>query len=366
MRKIDIKNITYNALMLVCTIAITWWISYTIMSSIPEDFRVFHGSGRAVLAGETIYRTYGPIELPYWYFPWLAWFYIPLAVFPFEIAYGVYVGISLLCAFVTISYITRAFKSASDLLEQLLVLCMTLSMCWLLFRVGQMDFILLAVTALIIHLIHNGKARSAGILAPILLFKPHLYVIFLPFALFKGRKNFLLSSAGICLTLVIVSFLFIPNWPQQMIEMLAQSGQRTDNNWNFTTLPTLLGMQENWSGTANLPITIVLILTAFIITWRFRDLDTLPLLSLALAASLFCAPRAYSYNFPLLIPAMLWVSAGWTKYARLLFWLAAGAVPFLFRFSTGMYSIVLIVFALGILKAHTVLFGPDQKQEVPS
>jgi hypothetical protein len=134
--------------------------------------------------------------------------------------------------------------------------------------------------------------------------------------------------------------------------MLQQSGQRTDNNWNFTTFPNMLGFQENWSGTANLPFTFILIIVGLVSLWKFRELPLVPFLSLALAASLFCAPRAYAYNFPLLIPTAIWLSEKWTKGSVLL-WLALGISPLFFRYSSGAYSIVLVIFSLGLYKAYT-------------
>src|SRR6185369_10179723 len=97
---------------------------------------------------------------------------------------------------------------------------------------------------------------------------------------------------------------------------------------NFTTLPNLLGSQENWSGTANLPFTILLVVLAILVVWKFRSLPTLPLLSLALAASLFCAPRAYAYDLPLLIPAMIWFTAKEFKSTFWL-WIAGAFIPIL-------------------------------------
>ena len=331
------------------------FILFTITQGDAPDFGVYYYSAKTAISGGTIYDHYGFHNLPYWYFPWLAWFYIPLAFFSYQVAYVLYVIISLLCALITINYLVARMIPAANLPEKLFIFCMALVLCWLLFRVGQMDFILLGAVVLTTYLIDKEKPHLAGLFVPLLLFKPHLFIIFLPAALLKGGRKFLISSTLAFVVICAFSFLIIPDWPQQMLRMLAESGGRTDNNWNFTTLPTLLGMQENWSGTANLPLTFVLILISFVILWSFRALPTMPLLSLALTASLFCAPRAYSYNFPILIPAMIWISSDLPKPLLLLFWLAAGTIPFFFRFSTGSYSIVLVVLILSIWKAHKTL-----------
>ena len=354
--RLDILSILRLVFITLCSSSAILLIYFTITHSEPHDFGVYYYSAKAAIHGEMIYDVFGPIDLPYWYFPWLAWFYIPFAFFSPEVAYTLYIAISLLCAFITINYLTTRMIPNSSLAERIYVFCMSLVICWLLFRVGQMDFILLAVAVLVIYFIENGKTQLAGLLVPVLLFKPHLFVIFLPAALLKGKKWFVLSSVLVCVLLLVISFVVIPDWPLQMVGQLAESGQRTDNNWNFTTLPNMLGLQENWSGTANLPITFVLILIGLITMWKLRTLQTFPFLSLALAASLFCAPRAYSYNLPLLIPAMVWVSSDLPKPILLFFWFGAVSIAFLFRFSTGTYSIVLAVFILGILKARRTLY----------
>lgn len=336
----------------ICSSSVILFIAFTIINSEPHDFGVYYYSAKAAINGAMIYNNYGPYDLPYWYFPWLAWFFIPFAFFPFQIAYTAYVMMSLVCALITINYLTSRMIPTLGVAEKFFVFCIGLVICWLLFRVGQMDFLLLGIAVLTIYLIEKDKPQLAGLLVPLLLFKPHLFIIFLPYTLYKGGRRFFTGAAIVLLIILAISFAIIPDWPQQMLRMLSESGHRTDNNWNFTTFPNMLGMQENWSGTANLPLTFILIIVGFAGLWPFRTLPTLPFLSLALAGSLFCAPRAYSYNFPILIPAMIWVSSNLPKPLLLLLWLAAGVTAFLFRFSTGTYCIVLTIFIFGLMKAR--------------
>ena len=351
MKKLSVKllvEITYITILVTCSIIFT---RYTILHTEPQDFNVYYDSAKTALHGGLIYNIYGPAKLPYWYFPWVAWAYIPLAFFSQQTAYIIYTTVSLLSALASIYFLAKKMLTSTNLLNVLFIFSMSLLLCWLLFRVGQMDFILLAITTLTIYLIDAKRPFQAGLLIPIFLFKPHLFIIFFPYALLKGGKSFFFSALLTTLTLISISFIVIPDWPFQMLRLLGESGQRTDNIWNFTTLPTMLNAQENWSGTANLPFTFALILIGFFAIWSVRKLQTFPVLSMALAASLFSAPRAYSYNFPILIPALIWLSSGLPKTLFLLLWTAVGTLPFLFHFSTGMYSIVIFVFVIGIVKA---------------
>ncbi|MBK8419303.1 MAG: DUF2029 domain-containing protein [Anaerolineales bacterium] len=204
---------------------------------------------------------------------------------------------------------SRHFNNQISFASQMLIAAMAMLMCWLLFRAGQVDFILAAIIIAAIFLMDKKQNFQAGLLFPIFLFKPHLLIIFIPFAILRGGKSFLISASLSVLMLSLIAFIQIPNWPHEMIRMLNASGLRTDNLWGFTTLSELIGREENWSGTANLPITIILLFLTTIIVWKNRYLPTAPFLALTLSASMLCAPRAYSYNFPFLIPALTWVTS---------------------------------------------------------
>jgi hypothetical protein len=318
------------------------------------DFDVFYSSGQHVLHGTSFYRTFGDTELPYWYFPWLAWFFTPLAALPHSSAKAMYLlGTALGAAFV-IRNLGRRFNPRVTPAMQLFSAAMAIFMSMLLFIAGQMDFILVAVAAGAMILLEDRKPAIAGLLFPILLFKPHLLSVFLPFLFIRGGSWFAATAIGSFAALASLAFVIVPSWPGEMTRMLTTYGTRVDNLWNFMTLPQLLGLRENWSGTANLPITALLWAIGAGVAWRYRRLPTLPLLALTLAASMFCAPRAYSYNLPLLIPPMLWVAAKPPLRAAVM-WLGAGMAgmtALVVGVSAGAYLIVMAVFVLAVLEAR--------------
>ncbi len=351
MLKTNLKQILYATFAFTIFIMASWFILYTIAHSEFWDFNVFYSSAKVALSGGNIYRTYGQYNLPYWYFPWVSWFFIPFAIFPFEAAKIIYMIITFLSILIIIRSIGLYFNAQLSFVNQMLFTALSCLICWLLFRVGQTDFILVALITAMIFLIDKKQNIQAGLLFPILLFKPHLLVIFIPFAILRGGKPFFLSASLSVILLSLAAFILIPNWPTEMLRMLNESGLRTDNTWGFTTLSALIGREENWSGTANIPITIILILVAFIAVWKNQHLATIPFLILALAMSLLCAPRAYSYNFPFLIPALLWLAVENTATA-ILFWVGLTILSFATNFSTGAYLIVVITCALSFLKAR--------------
>jgi hypothetical protein len=349
--RINVKSILYTSFAIVSLLVVMWFTIYTVAHSEFWDFNVFYSSAQTALRGENIYRTYGPYDLPYWYFPWVAWFFIPLAIFSFEIAKIIYTVITFLSAFFIIYSVGCRFNAQLSFANQMFVAAMSLLMSWLLFRVGQMDFILVALITATILLIDKKQNIKAGFLFPLLLFKPHLLIIFIPFAILRGGKKYIFSASLSILLLGLIAFILMPNWPLEMVRMLNQSGHRTDNIWNFTTFSELIGRAENWSGTANIPITALLALLTFITAWKNQHLPTASFLAFTLSASLLCAPRAYSYNFPFLLPSLLWLSVDKENQVAV-FWLIVGILALAAKFSTGAYLIVIATFVLSVLKAH--------------
>jgi len=165
------------------------------------------------------------------------------------------------------------------------------------------------------------------------------------------------------LSLFGIEFLITPDWVRQMLGLLTHGVGSLDTNplWKFTTLPSLIGLGQNYAGTANLLLTAILVAIAAFVVIRFRFLPKIPLLSLALAASLFCAPRANAYDLVLLIPAMIWLSEKWSLKTALI-WVAAALIPFLFHFSAGSYLLTMMVFALCIYKACSF----EKRSRVPA
>lgn len=353
-----IARIAYGAFATLSLLVVLWYVTYTASRSELWDFGVFYGSAEAALHGQNIYGVYGQFHLPYWYFPWVAWFFVPFALLPLGAAKIVFIALSLMSSLALVFVAGPFLGTQHSLSSNIMIWAMTLLSSWLLFRVGQADFILAVLIVWIIFLIERSRTTLAGALFPILLFKPHLLLVFIPFALLRGGRKFA-SAAFLSVLLVgLLSIIVMPSWPLDMIAMLRTSGQRIDNAWGFMTLPELIGHQENWSGTANLPITLGLFALALGVSAKYRVLPTVPFLSLTLAASLFCAPRAYSYNLPIIIPVLLWLSPANGALTSLL-WLAVGLGSLASEFSTAAYLIVLAVFGLAIFRAERLRRSRD-------
>jgi hypothetical protein len=223
------------------------------------------------------------------------------------------------------------------------------------YRVGQMSYLVLGGAVLVVFLLTREQRYLAGLCMPLLLLKPHLFLIFIPLVLWMGGWKTFFTSAVSTLSLFGIEFLITPDWVRQMLGLLTHGAGRLDINsgWKFATLPSLLGLGQNYLGMVNMLVTALLIIISAFVVIRSRFLPKIPLLSLALAASLFCAPRANAYDLVLLIPAMIWLSEKWSIKTALI-WAAAALIPFLAHFSSGSYLVTFMVFALCIYKSYSI------------
>ncbi len=314
-----------------------------------HDFDVFYDAARAALAGGSIYIIVGKYNLPFWYFPWTAWFFIPFAAWSRPVGLLLYQVASVLSVVLVVRYLTRFYDGKFRVLDQLVILALLIPMSVELIVVGQMDYILLGLLVLIIWAAATDRPELAGVIYPFLLAKPHLIIPFTVMLFWRLGRRALLTAGITTLILLAAATILAPNWYLEMFDLIQSTGGRT-SGLAFTTFPSLLGGRENWIGTANLPFTILLILAALLVAWRFRDLPTVPLLSLALSLSVLCAPRAYAYDLALHIPALTWLASGKFRSTAWI-WVVAGLLPQAVGFSSLAYLDTLFVCVLAVRKA---------------
>jgi hypothetical protein len=350
MKKDKVIQTIYSALVASVFVFSMVFLYYGMTQTDWHDFDVFYSAARAALEGRSIYIIVGEYNLPFWYFPWTAWFYIPFAVWPHSVALALYKAITIISAALIVTNLSRYYNPDFMTKDIVLILSLTVFMSLQVMIVGQMEFIFLGLLLIAMHAIDQKKDLLAGLIFPFLWVKPHLLIVFTLIVFLNGGMRVAIISAVFSVIMLVVQTLIDPGWHLDMLRLL-QIGQNRVDGLIFTTLPSLLGFQENWVGTGNIPFTIALIAIGFIIVWKFRALSTLPLLSLALTASLFSAPRAYAYDLPLLIPTIIWLTS---KDFRSTFWIwiIAAAYPPLTGFSSSTYLITLLVFLLAIRKAY--------------
>jgi hypothetical protein len=337
------------AILVAAMLGLALWMLYIqVKGGDWHDFDVFYGAAKAALAGGQIHSISGSYQLPFWYPPWIAWAFLPLAILPRAVGLMLYQLASLVSALGVIHLLSRHFNPRIRLLDEAFMVAMIILMSFQVFMVGQMEFIFLGALVAIVFAAQRQNALMVAFLFPFLLAKPHLIALFGVCLFWRMGKVALLYTGGAIGLSLLVAMALRPSWPVEWLAVLQQSGVRTDG-LEFTTLAALLGRQENWLGSANLPVSLALIVLGLGVLWRVRKLPTVPLLSLALALSLLAAPRAYAYDLTLLIPALIWLTAvGFRRWLWL--WVLAGLIPLVAAYGTGSYLVTILICALGAWK----------------
>lgn len=350
MQTTSIQRYLYIGAVLLVFTASMFILHYGMTEMEWQDFYVFYGAAKAILSGNSLYQVTGEHRLPFWYFPWTAWIFIPLTLWTESTALIIYKFVFVLIAILVVNSLVTFYNPKFQFWDKVLILSLATSMSLQTMIVGQMEYILLGLILVTMYAIDQKQFVLAGVLIPFLWAKPHLLIVFTLTAFWLGGMRTILATIASSVLMLLVETVRSPGWYFEMFSLL-KNGQGRIDGPIFTTLPNLLGFQENWIGTSNLPITVLLVVVAILLVWKYRSLPPVPLLSLALAASLFCAPRAYAYDLPMLIPAMIWLTA---KDFRSTFcvWIVAGVLPPVVRYAQFSYLLVLLVLVLAIHKAH--------------
>jgi hypothetical protein len=106
-------------------------------------------------------------------------FFIPLTIFSYDTSKILFIIANFIGLFYLICILKQHFYSQITFPNLLFIFSTSIFMCWLLFKVGQMDFILAGITVAVMSLIGGKKQIQAGLFFPILLFKPHLLTLFI-------------------------------------------------------------------------------------------------------------------------------------------------------------------------------------------
>jgi hypothetical protein len=109
------------------------------------DFAIFHRSALRLLRGEDLYPASDGFS-PYHYAPGFAAIFVPFAAMPLRVAWGVFNLASAACLAAVMRHAARQVGRPVGLLGHALVLVAVYPLAVQLFRLGQVDGALLALT----------------------------------------------------------------------------------------------------------------------------------------------------------------------------------------------------------------------------
>ncbi len=320
-----------------------WLISSVFMALISfvlfgQDFRGYYAAARVLLTGGNPYdyKQLAPILLeftgrignnPYYYPPWFAWFFTPIAWLPFDIARGIWMLFNL-------SLWIFGLWQLSNLLEWpelgwrrwSMFLITTFIFAWITWRFEQTGILLF--TLLVASLTAIGKRQwdRTGLWLALLLIKPNITLILvgvLVLWLMRNRKwRSIIVMIVILAGFLIASTAATPGWYKPLLQPgfgdgLANVLDGPENivgtrvNTTLIDWLTSFGINHSWRIIILIIAVIISVVTTLVTISRSNSLITV--VTVALLASFAITPYSLQYDYPLLCIPFFWATALYTR-----------------------------------------------------
>ena len=296
-----------------------------------EDFRGYFAATRVLLAGgnpydyhlvakELLYITGKMGNNPYYYPPWFAWLFIPLSIFPFQIARAIWMAINVVVWTFSIKQLSSFVDWPKPGWQRYLFFMLgTFSFAWITWRYEQIGVLIFAMLVAIIISIQGEKWLWSGIWMTLLLIKPNITLMVVAgICLWLVGKRIWQPIIVMVLTLFVllaISTLITPNWYAPFFEdgfgqglkvALDGPGRVVALRINTTFLDWLATM--NIVQKLRVPIYGIIIVVGLVIYfWAiYRSENFLQMISIILLVSYALTPYALQYDFPPLTIVLFW------------------------------------------------------------
>jgi hypothetical protein len=281
-----------------------------------KDFYIFWQFGQAILSGQDFYSS--PEAL---YPPAMLFFFIPLAIFPFQIAYAFWTGLSFILFYIASKKTTSTVPWIWFLFSPTVFILMT----------GQIDIIFFWLSTFL----NDDQSWKKILAATLITLKPQLAFVLLPWWLFQWIKTspkmivtWLLACAGLHGFPLLLDINIYDKWLNSLSNYTESRIVLSPGLFSFTSL--------------NVPIWLIslIILPIFILGFKNSFFQSK-------AANLLALPMGIWYDSILLTastsPKIL-IPVSWAAF--ILAVVTKSSIPFL--------SIPLLVFILGIKINHAM------------
>lgn len=185
------------------------------------DFNSFWGAGRALLQGRNPY-DYAVIQdilhpratANFNYPLYIALLILPLGLFDLEIAKNIWLTVSQILFVVSIYLITgRRVRSRDFVLSTLA--CAAFVPTLIAFFDQQTSMFALFLLSVVCYSLKKDNHILAGVALALSLIKPQTVALLLPVTLFRLRREGLVAFAITFVSMLIVAFSLMPDWPVQ-------------------------------------------------------------------------------------------------------------------------------------------------------
>lgn len=295
------------------------------------DFRGYYAAARVLMLGGNPYdyRQVAPVLLevtgtmgnnPYYYPPWFAWLFLPVAWIPFQWARVVWMAFNVVIWSISLWKFSEGINwPAKGWRRYLLFTLLTFAFAWVTWEYEQAAVLFFSLLVMTILLIRQQRWNWVGLGLALLFIKPNLSLLVvaaLCLWLIRQRQwRPVLIMLGTLLTLLLVSTLITPNWFQPFFEpgfgkgltvVLDGPNQIVGKRINTTLLDWLAIF-----GIANTARYVIYGLLAGLglvflglVVWRSKSI--LQVTAIALLVTYTLTPYALLYDYPPLAITLIW------------------------------------------------------------
>jgi alpha-1,2-mannosyltransferase len=330
-------------------LAVMAYVSY------GEDFRGYYAAGRVVLAGENPYdyKVLAPVLMevtgrmgnnPFYYPPWFAWFFAPIAWLPFETARAIWMGFNLLLWVFSIRQLSKFLSWPEEAWHRNgLFLLATLVFAWITWKYEQTGIVVFAVLIGVISASRREQWSLVGVLLALFLLKPN--VTLLPFTaimlwfIVQGNWKPVIAALVTSIVLMAAATLATPQWyapffqanfGRGLVEVLDGPGRVVGIRLTTTMLDWLASLYIGESlGRILYGLAILVGISSLLLVIR-RSKTLLPVIISALLVSFAITPYAMQYDYPPLTLVFFWGLSVLPRKQAPIFW---GTMLSIFIFS---------------------------------
>lgn len=319
------------------------------------DSAVYRAGAIIFLQGEPLYdsNTLGPEPfwalLPFTYPPTAALLFVPLAILPVQVAWGVLAAVSFLAMALVIRVTIGALPRPSGELPRwasparttliFAVVFFALEPVWRTIFLGQINLILMALIVLDILVVCQRGSRWGGVLVGVAAAVKLTPLIFIPHLLFTGRKMDALRALLTFFGMQALMFVLIPGdawkfWTHTVSDQGRIGPMHWAGNQSLNGLMNRVSDLAPWSSTAALAIGALLAPGAIWLMLRFhRRGQALEALLVTAFYALLVSPVSWSHHWVWAVPLIVLLVAKLPETTPATAgrrWLAAGAVIVVF------------------------------------
>jgi alpha-1,2-mannosyltransferase len=301
-------------------------VSWVIDWRLGVDSAVYRSGAIALLTGEPLYdNDFLSAEppwasLPFTYPPTGALLFVPLALFPTQVSWGVLAAISVLALALVIRTAIQSLPSRPAWLTParstilLTVVALGLEPVWRTLFLGQINIILMALVVTDVLILGTARGRTrhlggvlVGVAAAVkltpLIFVPHLWLI--------GRRKDAVRALATFAALQALIFAIIPHdfarfWTVAVTDPARTGPTFWAGNQSLNGLVLRLSDLAPWALAAAIGIGAVLAVPAFFLARRFHKAGQ-PLAALLVTAffGLLLSPVSWSHHYVWVVPLIV-------------------------------------------------------------